>query len=264
MRTNKKVALVLGGGGALGVAHIGFLEVLIKNDIPIDIITGTSMGALVGGVYASGASIASMKEKMIDFKIKRMVDFQLFSGGIVAGNKLVRFIRKFIKDNETNIEDFKIKFAACACDMNTGDKVIIDKGDIVDAIRASISIPGVFKPFKKDNMTLVDGGLVDNMPVEDARKMGADVVIAVDVHCFYYKRGNLNRVIPVARNAMDRMIVSLAEQKLDKGDIHIKVKQPKKISMSSFGKENTLLSIKAGRKAALQALPQIRKLLEME
>lgn len=263
MKTNKKVAVVLGGGGGLGVAHIGFLEVLEKHNIPIDIITGTSMGALVGGIYATGVNLETMKEKMFEFKRNKMLDINLFKGGLIAGNRITKFLKKVIgEEYNHNIEDLPIKFAAIACDLVTGDKVVIDKGDIIDAIRASISIPGVFRPFRKDNMVLVDGGIVDNMPVTDARKMGADLVIAVDVHCFYNKRGNLNRVIPVAYNAINRLIVSFADAKKDKGDIHVKIVQPHKVSMENFSRELTKTSIECGRKAAMKVLPDILKALE--
>ncbi len=258
----KKVGLALSGGGALGVAHIGVLQVFEENNIPIDIVTGTSMGSLVGGVYCAGVSTQAMQDRIMNFKTNRMLDVELFKGGIIAGKKVVEYLQQTLGEEvDFEIEHFTKPYAAIACDLVTGDKVVMDSGSLLDAIRASISVPGIFSPLKKDGKVLVDGGLIDNMPVEEARRLGADIVIGIDVNCFYHKRGNLNRVVSVSANSIARMLVTLAETKQDKGDIYIKVPQPAKVTPSSFTKECAKLSITSGRRAAEQALPQIKKLL---
>ena len=258
----KKVGLALSGGGALGIAHIGVLQVFEENNIPIDVVTGTSMGSLVGGMYCAGISTQTMLERICNFKTNRMLDVELFKGGIIAGKKVVEYLQQTLgEDIDFNIENLNKPYAAVACDLMTGDKVVMDSGDLFDAIRASISVPGIFSPFKKDGKVLVDGGIVDNMPVEDARRLGADIVIGVDVNCFYHKKGNLNRVVSVTSNSIARMLVTISEQKQDKGDVYIKVPQPTKVTPTSFTKECAMHSIASGRRAAEQAMPEIKKLL---
>jgi len=157
-----KVSLVLGGGGARGLAHIGVLKVLEKNHLPISFIVGTSMGALVGGVYAAGTGIELMEKLAlsVDWKfVTKMLAPSLPISGFVDGERIRSYLREFL--GNPYIEQLRTPFSSVATDLTTGDEVIHDSGPLVDAIMASIAIPGIFKPVVYQNRYLVDGGLVN-------------------------------------------------------------------------------------------------------
>lgn len=260
----KKVALVLSGGAALGFAHIGVIKVLKQNNIPIDIITGTSMGSLVGGVYAAGISVEEMENILEKFQRKHIIDFNPFvltDTGLLYGKKVTNLLKKMV--GETKIEDCKIKYAAVAADLYTGNKYVFKKGDLVTAIRASISVPVVFKPVKYEHMCLIDGGACDNLPVEDARKMGADFVIAIDVCSEYQKPTKIKNPVDVIVSSANVLISNFVKKQVDKGDVYIKLKQPG-VSMDKFSSEEVKKSVKYGEKYAKKFLPKIKDLLKQK
>ena len=176
-----KTGLALGSGSARGWAHIGVIRALAETGVHVDFIAGTSIGALVGAIFASG-EINSLEETVlrIDWmQIASFIDMVLPKSGLIDGKKITSFIRSQVK--ETNIEDLPIPFCAISTDLYTGREIIIREGDIIEAVRASFSIPGIFTPVKKNNMILLDGGLVNPVPVSAVRNMGADSIIAVDL-----------------------------------------------------------------------------------
>jgi len=177
-----KVGLALGSGSARGWAHIGVIRALTEAGIHVDYIAGTSIGALVGAVYASGG-IGNLENVVLQFDWKQIASFfdvVLPKSGLLDGKRISAFIRRHVK--EINIEELPIPFCAVATDLGTGNEVILKEGDIIDAVRASISVPGIFTPVKKNGTILVDGGLVNPVPVSVAIEMGADFVIAVDLN----------------------------------------------------------------------------------
>ncbi len=210
-RPRPVVAVVLSGGAALGFAHVGVLKVIEEAGIPVDIVVGTSMGAIVGGMYAAGYSPSDME------RISRGVDWQaafddaltdspysfrerelsrrfpfslalnpggLLAGGGVFGAQSVTTLLELLTLNVAGIDDFDLlprRFRAVATDIDTGEQVVLSKGSLADAMRASATIPLLFKPFELDGRALVDGGLVNRLPTDVARAMGADIIIAVDV-----------------------------------------------------------------------------------
>jgi len=177
-----RVALVLGGGGARGLAHIGVLKVLEKNNVPIHHIVGTSMGAFVGGFYAAGTNIKLMEQLALSVDRKfvaQMLSPSLSMSGLVDGERVRSYLDEFL--GNANIEDLGIPFSSVATDLTTGDELIFSSGSLVDAIMASIAIPALFKPVRYQGRYLVDGGLVNPLPVSIAHKLGANVVIAVNV-----------------------------------------------------------------------------------
>ncbi len=181
-RKKKTIGLALGGGAAKGLAHIGVLRVLEEIGLKPDIITGTSFGALIGAMYASGRT-ADEIERIAD-SIDRKEALKLFSislngAGFIDGKKITQFLSTVIKRNL--IEDMDIPFACTACNIIDGTEIIFDKGNIIESVRASISIPGIFSPVDSGELALVDGGLVNPVPVDIAREMGADFIIAVNV-----------------------------------------------------------------------------------
>ena len=178
----KKIGLALGSGAARGLAHIGILKILTANQIFIDFIAGSSMGALIGALYASGLSIEQMEDIACntDWKLTaKMFTPTLPWAGLVEGNRIREFIRALVGDK--NINNLQIPFAAVTTDVQTGEEIVIENGSLIEAVRASISIPGVFTPVRHQNRFLVDGGVVNPVPADVARNMGADIVIAVNV-----------------------------------------------------------------------------------
>ena len=205
------VALALEGGGALGLAHIGVIKVIEELGIPVDIVTGTSMGSIVAGAYAMGydarsmeavvasadwadlfserssSRIESYRENLDRSRYFASVNFDsqgfLFGGGLLTGRKVLSFLDSIAVAAPSPVEfdDLPRRYRAVAADVLTGEKVIFERGSVSDAMRASMSIPGVFAPYELGGRYFVDGGVVDNLPIRTARELGADLVIAVDL-----------------------------------------------------------------------------------
>lgn len=181
-RMNKKVALVLSGGGARGIAHIGAIEELEQQGFQIHSIAGTSMGAVVGGVYAAG-KMKEYKEWMCTLdrqKVLNLIDFTLSTQGLIKGDRVFARMKEFIPD--THIEDFPIDFAAIAADIIHHKEVIFRTGSMYDAIRASVAIPSVITPVKTNGTVLVDGGVMNNIPVNRVKRIDGDILIVVNVN----------------------------------------------------------------------------------
>lgn len=178
----QKVSLVLSGGGARGIAHIGVIEELEKQGYEINSISGTSMGALVGGVYALG-KMEELKDWLFSLdriKVFQLIDFTFSSQGLVKGDKVFNTMKKFIADD--NIENLKINFAAVATDIINREEVVFTKGSVFDAIRASVAIPTVITPVKTENGLLIDGGVINNIPIKHVKRSKNDLLIVVDVN----------------------------------------------------------------------------------
>lgn len=173
--------MVLAGGGARGVAHIGAIEELERQGFEIRAVAGTSMGTLVGGMYASGY-LQVFKEwicTLSKYKVFELVDFAFGLDGLVKGDRVIRAMKELVPD--MRIEEMAIPFAAVAADLLTGREVVFDSGGLYDAIRASIAIPSVFRPVRRDGMVLIDGGTVNPMPLNRVRRERGDLLVAVDV-----------------------------------------------------------------------------------
>jgi NTE family protein len=238
LRLRPKIGLVLSGGGARGVAHIGVINVLEEMKIPVDYIAGTSMGAIVGGLYAAGLSPAEIEKivtsiewneafkdkpspQELSFRRKQdasdyMVDFDLgykdgklqMPRGLIQGQNLSIILKSLLFHTEGihNFDNLNIPFRAVAADIETGDAVILQKGELVKAIRASMSIPGVFAPVEIDGRILVDGGIANNVPVDVVRQMGADTVIVVDIGTSLRTRDKLVSPVVISAQVMTIMI----------------------------------------------------------
>ena len=216
-----KVALVLGGGAARGLAHVGVIRILEQEKIPIDIIVGTSVGSLIGSVYASHANSFELEWEAFKVTKDDIFDFTIISSrmGPVKGDRIEEFVNKVVPVK--NIEEMSIPFIAIATDLNTGEMVIIDKGSVAKAVHASSAIPGVFHPVNYLNKTLVDGGVVDNVAVDVARQRGADIVIAVDVsgNVVNYE---INNLFDISLQAVNIMGNEIAKFKIKDADIIIR------------------------------------------
>lgn len=175
----KKLGLALGGGFAKGYAHIGIIKILEKNNIPINCIAGTSIGAVIGSLYASGLSVEEITKIAAGLKIDKLIDFKKPKKGLVCGAKMEKKIRNLLKNKR--FKDMKIPFAAVAINLTDKKEKIFTKGDVAKAVHASISYPGMFKPTLIGGKEYVDGGVLDAIPVKAVRGLGANKIIAVSL-----------------------------------------------------------------------------------
>ncbi len=224
-RAGKKIGLALGSGGARGIAHIGVLEVLEEFGIPIDVMAGTSIGAVVGALYAAGVSIKELKDFSLSLdrrKTMTLFDPTLNFSGMFSGRRIITLLKNLGLEGLT-FSDLKIPFSAVATDMYTGREVVINKGSVVMAVRASSSIPMVFAPVIYKNYYLVDGGVIDPVPVNIVRNMGADIVIAVRLSDYVDKK-----IVEIEIEEIEEEKESLLEkikriEKLREGKIDLRI-----------------------------------------
>src|SRR3984893_3645517 len=232
--TRPRICLVLSGGGARGMAHIGVLKILEDLKIPVDCIAGTSMGAIVGGLYASGMTALEIEATMRsldwqeafhdapprrDLAFRRKQDDRnflvrlplglkhgqiLLPKGFIQGQKLQETLRQLTLrfSNSTDFDRLPTPFRAVATDLETGDAVLLDKGDLAIAMRASISAPGVFAPVDYQGRLLVDGGLAENLPINVARGMNADILIVSDVSFPLQQRAKLDSALTISNQML--------------------------------------------------------------
>ncbi len=179
----KKVGLALGSGAARGLAHIGVLEILENEGIPVDMLAGTSTGAAVGALYTQGKNADHIKKLVLDLSWKKLtplIDPSLPKTGLLKGKKIKDLMAASI-GGDIKFSDLKMPFACVATDIDTGEEIVIDRGSVLEAVRASISIPAIFTIVQHEGRYLVDGGLVNPVPVSVLKQMGADFIIAVNV-----------------------------------------------------------------------------------
>ena len=252
-----KVALVLGGGSAKGFAHIGVIRVLEQEKIPIHMIIGTSVGSLIGGIYASNPD--SFQLEWLAYKIDKndILDFSIIYSkmGPVQGARLEAFVEQSVKAKK--IEDTKIPFYPVATDLNTGETIILEKGSLAKAIRASSSIPGIFVPVTFGKRMLVDGGVTNNLACDIARSKGADIVIAVNLSK-EVKDYNIGSVVDVIGQSVSIMMHEATKTRLKYADVLIEP-ETKGISMFDFTQKKEL--IEEGIKATKAAVPTIKDLM---
>lgn len=259
----KKFALVLGGGASKGFAHIGVLKVLEKYGLKPDLIVGTSMGALVGGMYACGKSAQELET--IAMKVNKIGNFSLintlFKDSMLNINKIKRLLNKEI--GEESYEETKIKFVSVATELNTGKEVHFSSGKLLDGIMASISIPCVFPRFKIGNNLYCDGGILNNLPEDVARElMPESVIVSVDVLGDYAKQVEKLKMktMESALNASTLMTTNVVKSKPQHADLRIVISQPS-ISQMDFRNKTAIRSINKGINAANSNIKQIKELL---
>jgi NTE family protein len=263
----QKFGLALSGGAARGLAHIGVLEVLQKEDIPIDMIAGTSAGAVAGAVYAYNQDVNRMKKEVLEvnwMKIAPLIDPSLPRSGLIKGTKIKNLLASYIGGN-IKFSDFKIPFACVATDIDTGEEVVINRGSVPEALRASISVPGIFTTVKREGRYLVDGGLTTPMPVNVVKRMGADFTIAVnvtpDVNTRINKKmGKEPNIFQVIMQSIYIATYSLTRSSLEEADIVIEP-DVAHISAGDFQKAQELII--QGEQAAQSIIPEIRRRLDM-
>lgn len=258
----KTLGLALGAGSAKGLAHIGLLQVFEEENIPVSFIAGSSMGAVVGGIYACGTDIAMAGKVIPLLDAKEYFDWGTpKNGGVMRGERFDELVKLLTKDME--FSELKIPFASVAVDLYSGRLIVQQEGKVHDALRGSYAIPGIFRPHPWKGMMLVDGGVISRVPCDAVRQMGADVVVGVDVGY----RGIENRYDLPLEKTVDYLYASmrimqweLAKFQEREADLII---APYVWDLDSNSLEDAAEIIDRGRKAAREALPKVRELLEL-
>jgi NTE family protein len=252
-----KFALVLGGGAARGFAHIGVIQVLEEAGIKPNMVVGTSAGSVVAAIYASGKTGAQLQRIADSMDQSALTDWNMsiLKRGMMRGEALERFIRQ--QTGAKNIEQLSLPLGVVATDLQTGEGIMFQKGDIATAVHASSSVPSVFEPVRIAGKEFVDGGLVSPVPVRYAKQMGADLVLAVDISSAPEgnKSDDMFKILLQTFNIMSKSINSF---ELAQADL---VVRPALLGVSSLEFANRQQSIDAGRAAMKQALPRLRSML---
>lgn len=252
------VGLALGGGSARGFAHIGVLKVLENAGIPVDLVAGTSMGAVIGAFYCSGMGIKMMERLAGHIQRSHWMDWTFPRMGLAAGDKMEQLLTMLTRSK--TFADLEKPFAVVATDLVRGEKVVLQEGVVARAVRASAAIPGVFCPVEEGGRMLVDGAVVERVPVQTARDLGADVVIAVDVGI--YVNGNKpHHIMDVISQSLDIMQRDLCRYNMEEADLII-TPQLQAISPGHFHRAGE--AIQAGEAATRVVLPEILELLRKE
>ncbi len=247
-----RIGIALGGGAAKGFAHIGVIKMLEANGYQPEVVSGTSAGSVVGALYASGMDAFAMQKTAFSLDEAEIRDVSLFSGGLVKGQKLQDYVNQLVGGK--SIERMRKPFAAVATQLETGERTVFVRGNTGQAVRASSSIPGVFEAVPIGKFHYVDGGVVSPVPVDAARQLGADIVVAVDISSKASGKnpgsvlGNINQSITI-------MGQKLGALELARADVVIRP-SVNEIGPADFEQRNN--AIMEGERAALAAMPQIR------
>ncbi|MBI5639424.1 MAG: patatin-like phospholipase family protein [Nitrospirae bacterium] len=251
-----KIAVVLGAGASRGFAHIGVLKVLEANRIPVHMIIGTSAGSFVGSLYAYGFNAFQLQKMALAIEKGDIVDLTIPDNGFIKGEKLEEYINSTVKN--TPIEKLRIPFYAVATSLPDGQELVFGKGNTGTAVRASCSIPGVFRPARINEKMFVDGGVVSPVAVDAARKYGADLIIAVDISADLDTRqpeGTIDTIL----QSINIMYSKLAATQIARADIVIRPKVGY-IGSAEFKKRHE--AILEGEKAAYETLPNIKAIID--
>jgi NTE family protein len=253
--SHKRVGLALGGGGARGMAHVGVIRVLEREGIPIDCIAGTSAGSLAGAAYAAGVRGQGLLEIALHLRWRDIARPAWPRQGFVSFARLETYLVKVLGD--LTFTDLALPYAAVAADLATGEQVILTEGRVAAAVRASCSVPGIVTPVEVGGHLLVDGGIVNNLPISVVRSLGADVVIAVGlgVPPGGYPKGPLR----IAMAALDFLLMHAADDPAT-ADVHLPIPLWGFGSLVRTSRRHRFVAL--GEQAAEQALPQIRALLD--
>ena len=255
IKDRPKVAVVLSGGGARGLAHAGVLKVLREENIPVDMLVGTSVGALIGSLYASGIEPEAIEEMALNINWKKLITFHLSYKSIYSTKKLEAYIKKYIKNKR--FDELALPFACVAVDIQTGERIIFREGLVAPAVRASASIPGVFEPVEYRHRLLIDGGVIDNVPIGIAQIMGADIIIAVVVNADITKVKPSN-IIKIMTQVISIQSNYISDRQLKNADIVI---APEVTNVASSDLDKGKQCVQAGEIATRALVPGIKKII---
>ncbi len=251
-----RIALVLGAGAAKGFAHIGVLKVLEANKIPIHLIVGTSVGSLVGSLYAYGYNAFQLQAMALALEKGDLIDLIIPDNGFIQGLKLAEYVNRAVKN--TPLEKLNIPFYAVATDIQNGHETIFGQGNCGSAVRASCSVPGVFRPVRIGDRLYADGGLVSPIAVEAAQKYGGDRIIVVDISSdlgHTKPEGTIETIL----QSVNIMYSKLAQLQCSKADVVIRPRVGH-IGSTDFSKRHE--AILEGEKAATEALPKVKEIID--
>lgn len=249
--TMPTIGLALGAGGARGFAHIGVIQALEKAEIPIDAIAGSSMGSVIGAFYASGMEPRYMELLAANLKRKHWIDFTVPKIGFVLGSKVTDMLQLLTK--KMNIEDGRLPLSIVATDVEKGERVVFRKGPMYKAVRSSISVPGIFVPYEYDGRVLVDGGVIDRVPISACRDLNVDLVIAVDVG-LYDKELPVKNIFDVFFQSIEIMEREILKMRILDADVVIR---PDVGHISSTAFTQVEECIEEGRKATEMVIDHI-------
>ena len=259
----QKVGLALGSGGSLGLSHIGVIKVLKENNIPIDYIAGSSIGALIGAYYALNPNIKKLENTAVSvsrWELIKLIDVNIPKTSLISGNKIRKFIKELIEDK--SFSDTKIPLKIIATDLESGKEIIIDKGNLIDAIMASISIPGVFPPVRLKEGLLIDGGVINPTPTNVVKEMGSDVVIGVDLTMESKAEFKNPNIFQTLMRSYEILRTQSTKFNIDGKDNNLLIIKPDTTKLKSFKYHEIQKFIEEGERVAKEALPKIRLLLK--
>jgi len=256
MKQKPKIGLALGSGASRGFAHIGVLQVLEEIGIRPDYIAGSSMGAIIGALYAAGMTPKMMEGIASNIDAKLCYDVGFSKRGFMQGKKVEELIRMLTRNMD--FKDLPIPLAVTAVDLITNQRVIINEGKVYKGVRASISIPGIFQPVIDGDRVLIDGGILERVPVNVVREMGADVVIGVDV-AFRGKHRPPENFIETILQTMEVMELEIIRHTIPSDDIII---TPEVYLANPLSLESVDIAIEAGKKAAWKAMDKLKALVD--
>lgn len=259
-----KLGLVLGAGGARGIAHLGVLKALEENNIKVDVITGCSMGAVIGGLYALGYTVEELQQLIPTIKKKSIIDISLnpiSNKALLKGEKIDKLLKGLFQDKL--IEDCKIPFGCVSSDIIKGEEVFFDKGSLFTAVRASVSIPTIIKPLEYDGKLLIDGGIINRVPVLHAKEMGADKIIAIDALGEPTKDAKVKNLIDLALRCIDFVDYYITNDKLNKVSPDILL-EPQLGNMSQYKVEKLDFAYEQGYKITMENMDKIKALVKDE
>jgi len=271
-----KIGLALGGGGARGFAHIGVLKVLEEARIPVDMIVGTSMGGLIGCLYASGVGAAQLEREALQMarmrRLVSLIDASLPRRGLFKGERIVEYLSERLQAK--SFSELGIPAAVVAVDLEKRRQVILEEGSVVEAIRATIAVPGIFTPVVQGDQVLVDGGVLNNVPADVVRNMGAECVIAVGCHGdgesvpFPYLAGRLPLAnalvdtVDILYRTVNTMVTEIARLKLAACAPDVMILPDIPADLTTFtGFRRASEAIAAGEESTRKALPAVRRCL---
>jgi NTE family protein len=250
----KKIGIALGGGAARGQAHIGVLKAFEEEGVPIDFIAGTSVGSLIGALYCAGYDWKDIQVLSRQIKWGDLVSFGLPRKGFMNPDKMEKLLTKLIYGKE--FKDMQVPFAAVAVDLNSGEEIVFDGGPVAPAVRASCSIPGIFTPARIDDKYYIDGGIVNSVPSDVVRSMGADFVIGVDLNSDRIQEGEPKHLLDVLYYTFQILVKNNVQRGINDSDVII----APDLTGYSYRNMNCLDElIKLGEDAARAILPQIKK-----
>ncbi|AXI82521.1 patatin-like phospholipase family protein [Xylella taiwanensis] len=254
-----RIGVALGGGAAKGFAHIGVLKMLEANGFAPSVVAGTSAGSVVGALYASGMDAFKIQTKAVALDESNIRDLRLFSGGLVQGQKLQDYVNEQV--GKRPIEKLNKPFAAIATRLEDGQRTMFIRGNVGEAVRASCSIPGVFEPVAIGGYHYVDGGIASPIPVDAARQLGADFVIAVDISSKASGK-NPGDLVGTVNQSISIMGQRLGEAELKRANVVI---QPKVLDIGPTDFDQRNAAILEGERATIAVIPQIRaKLAQLQ